>query len=488
MARKKKITKKRGDAIKLVVKSNELVEAKYMFDVWEERFFRSLVTMISKTDEDDKIYRVWFKDIRKNFRLKSNQSYDLLRKAARSLNRKPVYIGWTKDEFRRGREYNLFEFVDYLEEGQKGKGIEKQEYVDVKIHQQMLPFLLYVKKNFDPNETRYTSYDLRNIEKLKPYSMRFYELFKQEEYKGWRIIRIDILKDMFLITEEYPRFSTLYQRVIIASIKAINKYTDLTIPIDKIEKIKEGRKVVALKFLIRTKSSKEVAVIRGEPVQGSLFEGLSNVEIIESEEIEETLADKLFNQFEEVVTSLGVTPSVFLRMLNSGKYGKEDIEQAIRVTRRAKFNQVITRSVSGFFINALKNKYTDEKEELEKKKKLKAEKAAKKATLQTELDTLRDEFAYKVNERIKEITALDEEVTNRAISAIKQDILHSALIRTKEKELTRPIEVEDFRQDKQLRALVINNIVKLEVEQFKDILDHYQIKIESLEIAIAAIK
>ena len=245
---------------------------------------------------------------------------------------------------------------------------------------------------------------------------------------------------------------------------------------------------MALKFLIRSKSSKEVAVIRGEPVQGSLFEGLSNVEIIESEEIEETLADKLFNQFEEVVTSLGVTPSVFLRMLNSGKYGKEDIEQAIRVTRRAKFNQVITRSVSGFFINALKNKYTDEKEELEKKKKLKAEKTAKKAALKKELDSLRDEFAFKVNERIKKITATDEEVTNRAILAIKQDILHSALIRTKEKELTRPIEVEDFRQDKQLRALVINNIVKLEVEQFKDILDHYQIKIESLEIAIAAIK
>ncbi len=488
MARKKKITNKRGDAIKLVVKSNELVEAKYMFDVWEERFFRSLVTMISKTDEDDKVYRVWFKDIRKNFRLKSNQSYDLLRKAAKSLNRKPVYIGWTKDEFRRGREYNLFEFVDYLEEGQSGKGIEKQEYVDVKIHQQMLPFLLYVKKNFDPNETRYTSYDLRNIEKLKPYSMRFYELFKQEEYKGWRTIRIDILKDMFLITDEYPKFATLYQRVILASVKAINKYTDLTIPIEEIEKIKEGRRVVALKFPIRTKSKREVAVIRGEPIQGSLFQGLSDVEIIESEEIEETEADKLFNQFEEAVTSFGVTPSVFLRMLNSRKYNKEDVEQAIRVTKRAKFNQVITKSVSGFFINALKNKYTDEKEELEKKKQLKEEKIAKKNILKTELENLKDEFAAKVNERIKQITATDEEVTNRAILAIKQDILQATIIRMKEKDLDRSLEVEDFRQDKQLRTLVINNIVKLEAAQFKDILEHYQVEIENLEAAITALK
>ncbi|MFK7980396.1 MAG: replication initiation protein [Saprospiraceae bacterium] len=488
MARRKKITSKRGDAIKLVVKSNELVEAKYMFDVWEERFFRSLVTMISKMDEDDKIYRVWFKDIKKNFRLKSNQSYDLLRKAARSLNKKPVYIGWTKDEFRRGREYNLFAFVDYLEEGQSGKGIEKQEYVDVKIHQEMLPFLLYVKKNFDPAETRYTSYDLRNIEKLKPYSMRFYELFKQEEYKGWRTIRIDILKDMFLITDEYPRFSTLYQRVIIASVKAINKFTDLTIPIDEIEKIKEGRKVVALRFPIRSKSSKEIAVIRGEPIQGTLFEGIADEQVTEVEEIEETDADRLFNQFEETVTSFGVTPSVFIKMLNSGKYSKADIEQAIRVTRRAKFSQSITKSISGFFIKALKNKYIDEKEAIEKKKQLKKEKDAKKATLKIELDAIKDEFSLKVNERIKEITATDETVTNQAIQAIKKNILTSVIIRAKEKELNRPLEIEDFRQDKQLRTLVISNIVKLEERRFKDILDHYQGQIEQLELQITKLK
>ena len=48
-----------------------------MFDVWEERFFRSLVTMISKTDEDDKIYRVWFKDIRKNLNDRSIQASDI---------------------------------------------------------------------------------------------------------------------------------------------------------------------------------------------------------------------------------------------------------------------------------------------------------------------------------------------------------------------------------------------------------------------------
>ena len=71
---------------------------------------------------------------------------------------------------------------------------------------------------------------------------------------------------------------------------------------------------------------------------------------------------------------------------------------------------------------------------------------------------------------------------------IKKNILTSAIIRTKEKELDRPLEIEDFRKDRQLRTLVISNIVKLEEVQFKDILDHYQEKIENLELAIAKLK
>ena len=134
------------------------------------------------------------------------------------------------------------------------------------------------------------------------------------------------------------------------------------------------------------------------------------------------------------------------------------------------------------------NKYIDEKEAIEKKKQLKKEKAAKKAVLTKELNELKDEFAIKVTERINKITANDEEVTNQAIRAIKKNILTSAIIRTKEKELDRPLEIEDFRKDRQLRTLVISNIVKLEEEQFKDILSYYQEKIDTLELVIAKLK
>jgi len=235
--KRQKGRKGRGTTIKLVVKSNELVEARYMFDVWETRFFHSLIASIHKNDEDDKVYRLWFKDMKKNFQLKSNQSYDFLREAAISMAGKSVYIGWQSDKFRRGRMHRIIRFVDYLEKGQKGDGIARQEYVDVSIDSDIRPYLLDIKKNFNPEISRYTSYDLRNIIKLKPYATRLYELMKQMEYKGFRTMIVADLKDMFEITNEYPRFSNFFQKVILGSVEAINKYTDLTIPIENIEKI-----------------------------------------------------------------------------------------------------------------------------------------------------------------------------------------------------------------------------------------------------------
>lgn len=490
MAKKKKQPQKKRDAIKLIVKSNELVEARYMFDAWENRFFHTLVSMVNKTDEDDKTYRIWFRDIKKLFNIKSNQSYDFLREAARSLNRKTVYIGWMNDEFKRGREYNLFEFVDYLEKGQKGKRIEGQEYVDVKIHPKMLPFLLHVKKNFDPKITRYTSYDLRNIEKLQPYGTRIYELFKQDEYRGYRELNIEELKARFLITNEYPRFSTLYQRVIKPSIKAINEHTDINIPVDKIRKIKEGRSVVALYFVIESKSKEAIAEMRGEAPELLLFDEnkSSNTEKIEEAEIIEdvTNTDRLYNEFEEaVVKSFGVTPSVFLRLLNTGNYKREAVEQAIRVTRRAKFNQEIKKSVSGFFLKALKEGYTDVKEE-SRKKALKNKELLQKAV--NDLKQLKIKFSSAVNKRIKEITTENEDITEAAILKIKSDAKTEMFVIAKEASIGRDLDVEDFRKDEQLRAMVIANIIEMQRQSFLDINTHFREKIKEQEKRIIVLK
>jgi len=468
--------KGRGETIKLVVKSNELVEARYMFDVWETRFFLSLIAMIDKNDDDEKTYRLWFKDIKTNFKLKSNQSYSYLREAAQSMASKSVYIGWMNDEFRRGRMHRIIRFVDFLEKGQEGKkGASQQEYVDVSIDKDIKPYLLDIKKNYDPKTTRYTSYDLRNVIKLKSYGMRIYELLKQFEYAGSRTIAVQDLKDMFEITNEYPRFSNFYQKVIKVSIDSINKYTDLRIP--SVEKIKQGRRVAALRFIIESKSDKEVSILMGER---DLELSDTIVDAVVSNNVEKnTLSDSdiLFNQFEEIVVrSFGVTPSIFIKMLSSGKYNKESIEQAISVTRRAKYQQQIKSNIAGFFIKALKEGFTDVKEEAKKKKSLEK----RRGDLSKELRSLKEQLSTEINNRIREITEQDENITLQVIKTIREDALTGGIVIGKEKELGRTLGIEDFRNDIQLRVMVITGIVAQHRVYFEDIYTRLNPKIKEL--------
>ena len=77
---------------KIIKKSNQLIEARYKFDVWESRMFLSVLANIRKEDIDFNTYRIWYRDIIKIFGLKSNQSYALLREAAKSLMQKKFYI------------------------------------------------------------------------------------------------------------------------------------------------------------------------------------------------------------------------------------------------------------------------------------------------------------------------------------------------------------------------------------------------------------
>lgn len=484
MPRKKKLTKqqKRKKQLRLVVKANQLVEAKYMFDIWEMRFFLSIVSAITPSDEENKVYRVWYRDIKKNFQVRSNSSYDALRKAADRFFEKTVVIGYMKDGYERETKYHIIQGLDYLKAGQ-GEGAASQEYIDFRIDPAIRPYLLDFRKRFDPTQDRYTSYELRNVINLQTYGIRIYELLKQYEKIGHRTLEVSTLKDCFNITDEYPRFTNFYQMVIKRSIKDINSKTDITIPIAEIEKIKKGRKVHALRFPIRSKTQKELAIIRGEAVQQTLFD---EVEVKETEMTEEVnQVDVLFSEFEPIVVkSFGVTPSTFFKLLNTGKYKKADIEQAISVTRRAKYNQEIKKSVAGFFLHALKEGYTDVKEEA---KKSKQQKVQHQEVLEAQLSALKDDLAKQINDKIKQLTATDETVTLEAIDTIKSNRLTEALVRAKEKSIGRPLQLEDYRQDERLRTMVINTIIQIRRGQFEDILKIFNPKIKAIEQQIAAL-
>ncbi len=448
--------KKTNKGIVLIKKSNNLIESRYKFDIWETRFFLSVLAQIRREDGDFHEYRIWYKDVIKTFGLKSGDSYSLLRAAAKSLHGKSFFVSYEKEGATREQQYHILRKIDYLQEGQDK---ENHEYIDVTVEQEMRPFLLELQKNF-------TAYDLRNIVKLNVYPVRVYELLKQYETIGNRKLEVEEMKKMFEVTDKYKAFGDFYRWVVKPAIKEINKHTDLTIT--DVEKIKEGRRVTALRFRFKGKRGAELAEARGESAT-------KEFEYTEPDNIAHDVSDKdrIFEIFhKDVVKRFGVTPSSFLRLLDD--YNEDQIAKAVRVTGRAKFNQQIKSNTAGFFIQALKNGYTDEKEEADRKKE--AQNVAKQSEEEKKkhFQELKREMSAKINQRIKELTTSKPDTTGKAIANLRESPLAKVVIEQKEEKLGRSLEIEDFRKDKMLREMVKSKIVESEKAFFKDILEEYK--------------
>lgn len=465
-----KTQKKANKGIVLIKKSNNLVESKYKFDIWETRFFLSVLSQIRREDTDFEVYRIWYKDIIKIFGLKSGDSYAYLREAARLLMNKSVQINYEENGIKRTKELHLINKIDYLTEGQNGiKNIGNHEYIDVTVEQEMRPFLLQLSKNF-------TAYDLRNVTKLSMYSIRLYELLKQYEAIGHRTLGIDEMKSMFQVEEQYKLYADFYRWVIKPSEIEINKHTDLLIM--DIEKLKEGRKIVSLRFKFRAKTEQELSNIRGNPFQSTLFKSLpeagnltldrevpENVSILESEkkpkekkkgkltelpkeavtDIETTVHEKMIVEFSPiVVTKFGVGFKMFASLVE--KHTEGEILKAIQVTEKAILSGKVV-NIGGFFVEALRGHYQGADEQ---KKKIEAEKKRQNNTKAEELKQLEQVTAQKIKE---ENAALFE----------KQKVIFKRLIAEDE---IFALELEE--------AIKADNLIKNQYDFKKDIFENMQ--------------
>lgn len=470
-----KIKKRTNNGITLIKKANNLIESRYKFDQWETRMFLAVIKQIRKEDTEFKTYRIWFKDVIKMFCLKSGDSYELLRKGAKSLMGKSFFIAYeTPEGISRETQYHILRKIDYMQEGNTGEKVENNEYIDVEVEQDMKPLLLQLQKNF-------TTYDIQNVVKLAVYPIRVYELLKQYQSIGRRKLGVEEIKTMFEVTERYKLFGDFFRWVIKPSIRDINKYTDLMVT--EVNKIKTGRKVTALEFIFHGKSQEAINKIRGITSKsqmtinlGRQVRELDSPALAAVERLKENEKDKMFKLFQgDIVQRFGVTPTVFIKLLD--EYTKEQVEQAIEVTNRAKFNQQIKSTLAGFFIYALKNGYTDEKIEAKKKK----QKDNLQKLYKEELTTLEQQRAKNITEKIKEITAVKSEVTTKAIFLLNQHLDLKEKITIKEKELNRALVVEDYRKDPALREAVVNKIIVIEEKAFAPIFADFERQRELLK-------
>lgn len=291
----------RKESVKLIRKSNDLVEARYKFNIWEMRIFTKMLTMIRREDEDFKEYRIYLKDIIHEFNLqKDNASYEWLKDGATRLMKKIITV-------QRQTEDGEMEFQTPIIAGVDSFVNRKQaKYIDISFHPKMKPFLLQLRSQF-------LMYDVRNILRLPSvYSIRVYELLKQYEKIGRRKIRVQELKEILGIEDKYKLYGHFKNRVIIKSQKDLEQYCDIRF---EFEEQKVGRKVDALIFHIFSNKPGE------KTEQAEIIEEVTTIPA-KSKQGKDNLS--------KTVSEWGVTAVSLKKWIK--EFGREQVEGAAELT------------------------------------------------------------------------------------------------------------------------------------------------------------
>ena len=217
---------------KLVIQANSLIKTSYKFKPSQQKFLKVMASMINKDDENFKLYKFKISQLIKLFEIKDQSKYTEIAKQTRKLMGNVL-------TFKNDKKLIQVPFLNYCEY-EFGEGI-----LGVQFHPYLKPFYIFLGK-----ENPYTKYELKNILQLRSvYSIRIYELLKQFEKVGNRIIDLNKLRELFQIeSEKYKKYNDFKRFVLLQSQKELKEKTDISFDF---EEIKTGRKVTScIRFYI----------------------------------------------------------------------------------------------------------------------------------------------------------------------------------------------------------------------------------------------
>ena len=220
----------------VAVQSNKLIEARYSLTVGEQRLILAMVSMIHPDDADFFDYEISVKDLSELLGIQLKYAYLEIDKVTDRIIERGLYIsekkGWLKIRWVSSCCYNH----------EKGS-------VSLSFDPKLKPYLLCLKREF-------TKCKIAIVTQFQSmYSIRIYQLLKQYKGIGYRVLKLDELKEILGIeTNKYKVFRDFNKRILKQSKKEFEKkdesgkfQCDLTF---ELEKIREGRKIARLKFII----------------------------------------------------------------------------------------------------------------------------------------------------------------------------------------------------------------------------------------------
>ncbi len=218
-----------------VTKANALIQkTRYSLSLQEQKAILYLLTKIEPQDTDLTEYIFSIKEFCDICGIEASGMYSNLKDVLKKLSDRSFWATIDED----GTESLLRWIITARTNARRGT-------VRVKLHEDMRPFLVELKKHF-------TSYSLLYILGMKSqYSIRIYELLKSYEKLGRWVFDLDELKRT-LDCENYHRYPDFKRYVLDIAEREINDCSDLTV---SFEPVKEGRRYAKISFTIRPKKT-----------------------------------------------------------------------------------------------------------------------------------------------------------------------------------------------------------------------------------------
>ena len=220
----------------LIEKQNVLNELRANnMTLQELRFFSIYLAKINARDTSTRVVRFPLADFQKIMEL-GRINIDYMMSVTNSLLCKVVNIPSETGGY---KGFQIFKKcrVDIDENG--------EWYVEIDAHDDALPLMFEFKE-------KYFTYELWNALRLKSSNqLRMYEILKQYEKNGERIIDIDELKELLgLDKSDYQRYDNFRLKVLDVCQEALKTYTDIEFVYKPIRIKGKGGKINSIKFTI----------------------------------------------------------------------------------------------------------------------------------------------------------------------------------------------------------------------------------------------
>ena len=225
----------------LVTKSNYFImNSSYDLSLEEQKLILTLASMVQPNDEEFKPYIFKISEFMELLGVENQSKYTEIPKITKELMKKVFEI----------QEGNTLIQTAWLSgvRYEKGSGM-----VTLKFNPDLKPYMVQLS-------TVFTQYKLANILSMKSkYSPRIYEILKCNEFKKQVYIEIELaeLRKLLRAEEIYPLYADFKRFVIERTQKELKKLSDVSFDF---EEIKTGRKVTALRFLIKANKTKNKAL------------------------------------------------------------------------------------------------------------------------------------------------------------------------------------------------------------------------------------